>query len=99
MKIQREIDGVLVEIELTRNELLYAYCEYEHMSDCELCLDYAENTDEYLQLSPETQKEFIDSMADYSRGYMDQGDWNVNDALDAAFEDACNEFIEDEEEF
>ena len=58
-----------------------------------------ENTDEYLQLSPEKQKEFIDSMADYSRGYMDQGDWNINDALDAAFEDACNEFIEDEEEF
>ena len=96
MKIQREINGILMETELTHDELFKAYCEYEHMNDCELCLDYAEYTDEYLQLDPEEQKEFIDSMADYFRGYMDQGDWNANDALDSAFYDACEEFIEEE---
>lgn len=97
MKIQREIDGVLMETELTRRELYLAFCEYEHLMDCELCLDYVDKS----EVEPDILAEFIDSMADYFRMYMDQGDWNANDALDAAYEDVWNEFgLDDyEEEF
>lgn len=96
MKIQREIDGILMETELTRRELYLAFCEYEHLMDCELCLDYVDKS----EVEPDILAEFIDSMADSFRVYMDQGDWNVNDALDVAYTDTREEFgLDDEEEF
>lgn len=99
MKIQREINGVLMETELTHDELFKAYCEYENWLDRGICLDFADNTDEYLDLDPDEQKRFIIDMADYFRSYMDMGDWNIDDALDAALYDVCQEFIPDEEDF
>lgn len=99
MRIQREINGVLMETELTHDELFKAYCEYENWLDRGVCLDYVEYEDAYIELDLDEQEKFISEMADYLRGYMDQGDWNINDALDAAFYDACQEFIVDEEQF
>lgn len=97
MKIQREINGVVMETELTRRELYFAFCEYEHLTDCELCLDYVGRN----EIEPDKLADFIDSMADFFRMYMDQGDWNANDALDEAYGDTREEFglDEDEEEF
>lgn len=45
MKIKREVNGQIMEFELTDHELWKAYDEFEHMSDIETVDFYTDNED------------------------------------------------------
>lgn len=98
MKITREINGQKIEIKLTDEEVYLAFYTYKNKIDCEYCADYIDGMMDIYDIKEEEKEEFIDYMACLFRNYMDQGTWDIDDALGAAFEEAYKDFDDYEEE-
>lgn len=80
----------MVEIELTDHELYQAYCEQEHIFDLETCenefdMRYCDES-WYEDVSDEDRDTIIDELADSLRRILNRYDFNLDHAIDAAFE-------------
>lgn len=89
MKIKREINGKMIEIELTSRELYQAYCEQEHLFDMESCRDefsmrYSEEG-WYENVSDEDRDFIIEEVAIILRRNLDKYDVTFDYGMDLAF--------------
>ena len=78
MKIEREINGEMMEIEITAEELSKAYYEQEHLFDIKECRNYVENETDYnnslllFYLDEEGYESFLSAMAYSERRRIDK---------------------------
>lgn len=89
MTISREINGQMMEIELTKGELFSAYREQERAFDLASCDDYLDDTyrDEewYSTLDEEKRNELLENAADELRRNIDKYDMDFEYAMSDAF--------------
>lgn len=89
MKIVREIDRQMIEIELTEQELYNAYCEQEHQYDMQNCQYYLDSgiydgEDWFECLSQDDINSLIEEMAYQYRRNVDKYEMHHDYALDDA---------------
>lgn len=88
MTIKREVNGKMMEFELTYNEMCNAYFEQEHVFDMEDVRAYYDYDDETSGDRRRLTEEHAEEVATLAREWMDENDgiaetrWNcIDDAI------------------
>lgn len=89
MKIKREINGQMIEIELTEQELYQAYCEQEEIFDRDSCDNYFEmmycHEKWYEDVDEESRLNIVEAAATELRRNINKYDMSWDYAMDEAF--------------
>lgn len=103
MKVSRIIDGKTIEIELTKDELLEAHNEQEHIWDVSYCSSMLNNMDEEsvtaeYGVSKAVAADNIDAIAYEMRRQINKYDLDADYARDVAYTEVLSKVREDLDE-
>ena len=101
MTIKRKINNMVIEIELTNDELFDAYIEQEHKFDLDSCDTFFHTMyaceEWYEGLDKETESNIIEDAAYQLRRNIDKYDMDFEYAMPEAFSEVLRRYIEEEE--